>query len=235
MFILLVIGLLLVTCRVESENVVDGLRCKWRQFLVLDPQSSCPTGYSVCPPSVDLASACKAFNPRMKICCQQISTTTDSTTTSTTTASSTITSSFVFTATLDSSSDSDSDESFDIGNLLQAGMCGIYPPSEANRPPCMINQAYNYDPDGDAADRKAYFVVPVAARFESAACLCEAWGGRLAVGPLGPSILKLLGACTNGMAWVDVKGDACVAAYSRPVPKVDWVACESYLPVLCEF
>lgn len=97
---------------------------------------------------------------------------------------------------------------------------------------------YVYDTaDDDTEARKTvYFVVPVRARFESAACLCEAWGGKLALGPLKPAdVLQLLGACTDGMAWMDAKGDACVAVYSQPVPKVDWVACESYLPVLCQF
>lgn len=229
---------LFISVLLASELNNYGAKCKWGSYLAIDIKFPCPTPYKDCQPTRELLKGCTKFKPEtMKACCMVHET---STTTSLTSSSTALVNTAANVTSESESYDtsSDSDESQQHINT-PAGMCGIYPPQEADQPPCLgpdISFSYEVDDTWSSADNtNGLFVVPAKGTFKSAECLCNAWGGVLATGPFEGSALKMIRHCTkNGVAWINVADEACLAIHSN-TQKIQWAACESFLPTLCRF
>lgn len=209
-------------------------KCKWGKYLVIDIKYPCPNPYKACNFTPELLKGCKRFDEKvMKVCCMPQETTTTNLIESRTTTTTTTTSAEP------EEEHTEKTESNDSSNppLPNAppGMCGIYPPHEAEQSPCLGPDFSFSTLDNDDSWKSGLFVVRARGTFKSAECLCNFWGGALATGPFAGSDLKLIRHCTkDGIAWIDVKDDACLAIYSNS-QKIQWAACESFLPTLCRF
>jgi hypothetical protein len=233
-FLLYILALFLGASFAASDLKNYGAKCKWKRFLVIDIKYPCPIPYQACEITPELQRGCKKFDENnVRICCTPEETTTISlmeslTTTAITTASA-----------VPEEENTDKTESNESSNFLPPiappGMCGIYPPQEAEQSPCLGPDFSQSTPDNGDTWKSGLFVVPSRGTFKSAECLCNLWGGELATGPFEGSDLKLIRHCTkDGIAWINVENDACLAIHSN-TQKIQWFACESFLPSLCRF